>query len=439
MARRPAFSRPFDKLRAASFAPSEVDLSRCVHCGLCLQHCPTYAITGLETESPRGRLYLIRAIAEKRIDATRITVGHLDLCLQCRNCEAVCPSGVPYGRIMEDARAQILANARTPLAWRLRALFLRQVIARPGRMSALAALLRLYCVSGLRRLAERAPFLGDRVLLLAPTISGRPFPRAGVLASPDGPVRMRVALLTGCIMPHAFPKVHQATARVLARNGCQVVAPPGQLCCGALHAHSGDRPTARALARRNIDAFLEAQVDAVVTNSAGCGAAMKEYRELLADDPEYAEKAERLAPLVKDVTELLAELPLESPSTPLEADVTYQDPCHLAHAQSASGGSRAPREVLAAIPGLRLIEMEHADRCCGSAGIYSLAHRQMSLDLLDAKMREIAATGASIVATANPGCMIQLEAGLRRHPLPGRVAHVIELLDEAYGRPGEGP
>jgi glycolate oxidase iron-sulfur subunit len=425
MARRPVLSR--------SFAPSEVDLSRCVHCGLCLQHCPTYVITGLEAESPRGRLYLIRAIAEGRIDATRITVGHLDLCLQCRNCEAVCPSGVPYGRIMGDARAQILANGRTPLAWRLRALFLRQVIARPGRMSALAALLRLYRVSGVSWLAERAPLLGNRALLLAPTISGRPFPRAGVLASPDGPVRMRVALLTGCIMPHAFPQVHRATVRVLARNGCQVVAPPDQLCCGALHAHSGDRPAARALARRNIDAFLEAQVDAVVTDSAGCGAAMKEYRELLADDPEYAEKAERLAPLVKDVTELLAELPLEPPSTPLEADVTYQDPCHLAHAQSIC---RAPREVVAAIPGLHLTEMEHADRCCGSAGIYSLAHRQMSLDLLDAKMREIAATGAAIIATANPGCMIQLRAGLRRQRLPGRVVHVVELLEEAYRESG---
>ncbi|MCH7523284.1 MAG: 4Fe-4S dicluster domain-containing protein [Chloroflexi bacterium] len=421
MADNPPFSGPF--------APSDADLSRCVRCGLCLEYCPTYTETGLETESPRGRLYLIKAIAEERIEATPTVVGHLDLCLQCRNCEAVCPSGVPYGRIMEGARAEILAN-RPPLAWRLRALFLREVIARPRRMAAFATLLRLYRASGLRWLAERTPFLRERVIL-APTISGPTFRARGVLARPRGEARGRVALLIGCIMPHAYGRVHEATVRVLARNGFEVVAPPHQACCGALHAHNGDRPTARALARRNIDAFLEAQVDTIVVNSAGCGAAMKEYGELLADDPDYAEKAGRFAGSVKDVTELLAELPLEAPTGRVEADVTYQDPCHLAHAQRITS---APRELLAAIPGLRLVEMAQPDRCCGSAGIYSLAHREMSLDLLDGKMREIAATGADVIATANPGCMAQLEAGLRRHRLPGRVVHVVELLDEAYGR-----
>lgn len=424
MAVKPPFAGPF--------APSDLDLSRCVHCGLCLQHCPTYTETGLETESPRGRLYIIKAIAEERIDATPTAVGHLDLCLQCRNCEAVCPSGVPYGRIMEGARAEILAN-QPPLAWRLRALFLREVIARPGRMAALATLLRLYRASGLRWLAERVPFLRDRVVL-APTISGRTFRARGVVARPEGEARGRAALLTGCIMPHAYGRVHEATVRVLARNGFEVVAPPRQGCCGALHAHNGDRATARALARRNIDAFLDAGVDAVVVNSAGCGSAMKEYGELLADDPEYAEKAKRLAASVKDITELLAELPLETPTGRVEAAVTYQDSCHLAHAQRISS---APRELLAAIPGLRLVEMAQPDRCCGSAGIYSLAHRGMSLDLLDGKMRDIAATGAGIIATANPGCMAQLEAGLRRHRLTGRVVHVVELLDLAYRQAGE--
>ena len=421
MPEKPPFSGPF--------APSDADLSRCVHCGLCLQHCPTYTETGLETESPRGRLYLIKAIAEERIEATPTAVGHLDLCLQCRNCEAVCPSGVPYGRIMEGARAEILAN-RPPLAWRLRALFLREVIARPRRMAAFATLLRLYRASGLRWLAERAPFLRERVIL-APTISGPTFRARSVLAQPRGEARGRVALLIGCIMPHAYGRVHEATVRVLARNGFEVVAPPSASggCCGALHAHNGDRPTARALARRNIDAFLEAQVDTIAVNSAGCGSAMKEYGELLADDPDYAEKAGRFAGMVKDVTELLAELPLERPSNRVEADVTFQDPCHLAHAQRITS---APRELLAAIPGLRLVEMAQPDRCCGSAGVYSLVHREMSLDLLDGKMREIAATGADVIATANPGCMAQLEAGLRRHRLPGRVVHVVELLDEAY-------
>jgi glycolate oxidase iron-sulfur subunit len=434
MPEKPTFSGPF--------APSDIDLSRCVHCGLCLQHCPTYTETGLETESPRGRLYLIKAIAEERIEATPTAVGHLDLCLQCRNCEATCPSGVPYGRIMEGARAELLSN-RPPLAWRLRALFLSEVIARPRRMATFATLLRLYRASGLRWLAERAPFLRERVIL-APTISGPTFRGRGVLARPQSKTRggqvgrpsaQRVALLIGCIMPHAYGRVHEATVRVLAHNGFEVVAPPGQACCGALHAHNGDRPTARDLARRNIDAFLEAQVDTIAVNSAGCGSAMKEYGELLSDDPDYAEKAERLAVMVKDVTELLAELPLERPSNRVEADVTYQDSCHLAHAQRITS---APRELLAAIPGLRLVEMARPDRCCGSAGVYSLAHREMSLDLLDGKMREIAATGAGVIATANPGCMAQLEAGLRRHRLPGRVVHVVELLDEAYGGTAEG-
>lgn len=421
MTRPPPFSGPF--------APSDADLSRCVHCGLCLQHCPTYTDLGLETESPRGRLYLIRALSEGRIEPTAAVSGHLDLCLQCRNCEAVCPSGVAYGRIMEGARAEILAGGRAPLAWRLRALFLRQVIARPGRLAMLAALLRLYRASGLRWLAARSPGLRD-LAALVPVVRGRPFRGTGVLARPEGEVRQRVALLSGCIMPYTHPRVHEATVRVLARNGCEVVAPPGQACCGALHAHNGDLPTAMALARRNIDAFLDAGADAVVINSAGCGAAMKEYDELLAADPDYAEKARRFATIVKDVHEFLAELPFAPPTGRIEADVTYQDSCHLAHAQRISG---APREVLASIPGLRLLEMEHADRCCGSAGVYSLAHRDMSLRLLDDKMREIAATGASIIASANPGCLMQLEAGLRRHRLAGRVAHVVELLDEAYG------
>lgn len=268
-------------------------------------------------------------------------------------------------------------------------------------------------------------------MLLIPAVRGRPFRPTGVLAHPQGEVRQRVALLTGCIMPYTHPRVHEATVRVLARNGCEVLAPPGQACCGALHAHNGDLPTAIALARRNVDAFLDAGVDAVVVNSAGCGAAMKEYGELLAGDPDYAGKAHRLAGLVKDVHEFLVELPFVAPTGRLEADVTYQDSCHLAHAQRIS---RAPREVLASIPGLRIVEMEHADRCCGSAGVYSLAHRDMSLRLLDDKMREVAASGARIVASANPGCLMQLEAGLRRHRLRGRVAHVVELLDEAYGR-----
>ena len=247
MGNQPAFTGPF--------APSEADLAQCVRCGLCLQHCPTYLQTGLEAESPRGRLYLIKAMSEGLIEPTVNVTGHMDMCLQCRNCEAVCPSGVPYGRIMERGRAEVLASGRAPFSWRLRALFLREVIARPGRLAILASALRFYRASGLRALAERTPVLRDRVAL-APTITGKAFKRRGVLGQPQGAMKYRVGLLTGCIMPLAYGRVHAATVRVLARNGCEVVAPATQVCCGALHGHNGDLPTAMELACLNIDAFL---------------------------------------------------------------------------------------------------------------------------------------------------------------------------------------
>jgi glycolate oxidase iron-sulfur subunit len=410
------------------FTPTEADLAQCVRCGLCLQHCPTFVATGLETESPRGRLYLIKAMSEGLVEPTANAIGHMDMCLQCRNCEAVCPSGVPYGRIMEGARAEILASSRAPLSWRLRALFLREVIAHPGRLSLMASALRLYRASGLRALTEAIPLVRDRAIF-APSISGKPFIKRGVILKPKGEATTRVALLTGCIMPLAYGRVHRATARVLARNGCEVIAPAAQVCCGALHAHNGDLPTAKRLARRNIDAFLAEEVDAVIVNSAGCGAAMKEYGELLAGDPAYGAKAHALATKVRDVSEFLASLPFEPPSAALDLTVTYQDSCHLAHAQRISA---APRQIISSIPGVRLVEMPHADRCCGSAGVYGLTQGEMSLRLLEEKMRDIVESGADVIATSNPGCMAQLEAGLRRRRMHGRVVHPVELLDQAY-------
>jgi Fe-S oxidoreductase len=411
-------------------APSEADLAQCVRCGLCLQHCPTFVQTGLEAESPRGRLYLIKAMSEGIIDPTATVTAHMDQCLQCRNCEAVCPSGVAYGRIMERARATVFDSGRAPLSWRLRSLFLREVIAHPKRLALMANALRLYRSSGLRTVAERIPVVRERAIF-APSISGAPFTKHGLIAKPEGEPKARVALLTGCIMPLAYGRVHEATARVLARNGCAVVAPPSQVCCGALHAHNGDLTTARKLARRNIDAFLAEQSDAIIVNSAGCGAAMKEYGELLASDPEYSKKAHMLAHQVKDVSEFLAAVPFDPPRTALDLSVTYQDSCHLAHAQRITD---ALRRVIAAIPGVRFVEMQHPDRCCGSAGVYALTQGEMSLQLLDDKMAAIKLTGADVIATANPGCMTQLEAGLRRHRMSGRVVHVVELLDDAYRR-----
>ena len=428
--------------------PSAKDMSQCVHCGFCLQECPTYLQLGLETDSPRGRIHLIEALTDGKVSATPALTQHLDLCLQCRACETACPSGVPFGRIMESGRAMLVQSGRVPLAWRLRVWLLRQLFPYPKRLRLLFSLLRLYQRSGLRWLLRTSRLL--RILpgglaeaeSMLPEVPPRAFeppaePSAGAAAA------RRVALLTGCVMPLLYPRTHEATVRVLDRHGLQVVAPPEQRCCGALNLHAGDRRTARELARRNIDAFLSAGVEAVIVNSAGCGSTLKEYGELLEQDPAYAEKAQRFSALVRDVTEFLTELPFEPPRGGVRQRVTYQDSCHLVHAQQVRS---APRELLRAIPGLELVEMQSPDRCCGSAGIYSLAQRGMSLRLLDDKMRDVAATfqaeptgsaDATVIATANPGCMLQMEAGLRRHGLPGRVVHIVELLDEAYRAEGE--
>ncbi len=414
--------------------PDPKDLSQCVHCGFCLQACPTYLQLGTETDSPRGRIHLIKALTEGRAEATPALVGHLDLCLQCRACETACPSSVPFGRIMESGRAMLVAEGRMPFAWRLRVWLLRQLLPYPKRLGLLVTLLRLYQRTGLQRLLRATRLL--RLLpgglaeaeSMLPDVPPRPFrfPADGGAAST---LTRRVALLTGCVMPLLYPRAHGATVRVLARHGVAVVAPPEQRCCGALSLHAGDRQTARELARRNIDAFLATGVEAVVVNSAGCGSALKEYGELLAQDAEYAERARRFSAMVRDVTEFLAELRFSPPKAPLPLRVTYQDSCHLVHAQRVRS---APRELLRAIPGLELVELDAPDRCCGSAGVYSFAQREMSLRLLDDKMRDVATTNAGVIATTNPGCMMQLEAGLRRHRLPGRVVHVVELLDEAY-------
>lgn len=404
------------------------DLARCVHCGFCLQACPTYVALGREPDSPRGRIHLIDALVAGRVPVTGALAEHLDLCLQCRACETACPSGVRFGRIMEAGRALVLRR-RAPLSWRARAILLRHTVARPGRLRLLFWILRMYQRSGLQWFVRRSglPRLLPPSLAMAeeslPRLAARPF-EPGASSSAG---RRAVALLTGCVMPHLYPRAHEATIRVLRRLGFDVVAPREDLCCGALSLHAGDVKTAMACARRVIDAFEPMAAEAVVVNAAGCGATMKEYGELLADDPAYAQRAKAFAASVRDAAEFVAarELP---PRRPLNLAVTYQDSCHLAHAQ---GVRDAPRDLLRMIPGLELREMEAPDRCCGSAGVYSIAQPAMSLRLLDEKMRAVRRTGARIIVTANPGCMMQLELGARRAGIAARVVHVMELLDEA--------
>jgi len=396
-------------------------LERCIHCGLCLEACPTYQITRLETESPRGRLHLMGAIADGRIDArsSNATLLHLDRCLACRACEAVCPSGVPYGRLIEETRTGIAQERGIPPLGQL----LLWSVSRPWVLRAMAGLLRISERTGLRQLARR--FLSPRLRRLeglAPP-AGRSSYRRVAVESP----RSSVALLLGCVMRASYGDVHTATARVLAHLGVEVIDTPGQTCCGALHAHAGDKAEAVRLAKLNIAAFERA--DVIVVNAAGCGAHLKSYAHLLEDRPNWADRAAALASRVRDVSQYLQTIVGDETFGDLPMRVTYQDPCHLAHAQ----GIRAePRALLSKVRGLELVEMAGADVCCGSAGYYNLAQPEYADRLLEPKIDAILATRPDAVVTGNPGCMLQLAAGLRSR---GRadigVLHVVEVLDHA--------
>jgi glycolate oxidase iron-sulfur subunit len=384
----------------------------------------------METDSPRGRIALIDAMTSGRAAPTAPLLAHLDACLQCRACESACPSAVPFGRIMEDARGRVVESAQAPLAWKLRTRALRELLPHRSRMSVVAGLGRAYQRSrtgrAVRAAVRRLLPPVARIEEALPRLSPEPF---RMPAQPPGLTRT-LALLTGCVMPHMYPRTHEATVRVLNRLGYRVVAPEQQTCCGALSLHAGDRRTARDLARRNVDAFLASGAEAVIVNAAGCGSTMKEYADILTDDPSCATAARQLSARTYDVLEFVASHALP-PLGRVDATVTLQDSCHLAHAQ---GITEAPRALLRAIPGVELREMAAPDRCCGSAGIYSLVQRDLSTRLLRSKMDDVARTGASVIATANPGCMAQLEAGTRGRALSVRVVHVIELLDEAMQR-----
>jgi glycolate oxidase iron-sulfur subunit len=386
-------------------------------------------------DSPRGRVYQMVQVAEGA-PITAAYVEHIGLCLACRGCESACPSGVPYGRMVEHARADIEAHVpRGRFARRLRAFLFGRLIQSRALLSLAGTLLYLYEASGLKTLARAMglmKMLGrlGNVAQLAP--SAQPpffFSQIGKTFPADGVRGHRVAFLSGCVANISFARLHEASVRVLQRNGCEVVVPAGQGCCGALHLHSGLPADARALARRNIEALRGGTFDAIISNSAGCGAMLKEYGELLAGDAAYHTAAQKFAAQVRDITEFLASIELNSQMGTVDAVVTYQDACHLAHGQRIRG---APRKLLTAIPGITLEELPGADLCCGSAGSYNVVQNEMSMQILAHKMEAVNRTRATIIATANPGCELQLEAGVRLHGKGQRVMHVVELLDEAY-------
>ena len=407
--------------------------STCIHCGLCLNACPTYRVLGLEQDSPRGRIYQVLQVDAGRLPIGEAFVTHIDRCLDCRACESACPSGVHYGAIVERARAQIqLHYRRSWFARQLRRHFYMDILPDFAALARHARFIRFYQRSGLRALARGLGIL--RLLgvmdmeALTPAIDDHfSFADLGKTFPAEGERRGRVAFLIGCVGSVAFAELNRKTTRVLNRNGIEVVVPAGQACCGALHAHAGFREQARAQARRNLDAMLRDDVDAIVTNSAGCGSTMKEYGELLAEDPAYAAKAKQFAAKVRDVTEYLTQVGLR-PSKKTGKRVTYQDPCHLAHGQKIRS---APRELLAAA-GAELVEMQHPDYCCGSAGTYNVTQNELSMQILDAKMKDVVGTQAEVIVTANTGCMLQLRAGVARAGLNTPVKHVVEVLDELY-------
>lgn len=410
------------------------DLDRCTRCGLCEQACPTYRLFQFEPDSPRGRIFLMKEVALGNAPVTEHLAEHLYQCLGCRACETVCPAGVPYGRLLEHGRAQV--EAKLPVSaqrrrWRLfRSLAFERVMPRRGLFQALMAPARFL---------QAAPVLKRVITALLPQRAGKlmaMIPELGdgepLLAEyrAQGQRRARVALFSGCVMSALFRQTHAATARVLARNGCDVVFVAHAWCCGALNIHAGERTEALQMARHNIDVFDAQPVDAIVVNSAGCGAIMKEYAQLLREDERYREKARRFSTLVKDAQEFLCELGLAETPPPFAKRVTYQDACHLAHGQ---GIRQQPRALLRSIPQLTFVELPHADRCCGAAGVYGLTHPGVSERILDEKLDSIVDSGAEVVTTSNPGCHMQLLAGLAKRRLPVTVCHVMELLDAAYG------
>jgi len=430
----PARPSSFD----AHHPPAQSLLADCVHCGFCLPACPTYVLWGEEMDSPRGRIYMMQSAAQGNAPLDQTFRRHMDNCLGCMACMTACPSGVQYDKLIEDSRAQVERNIPRTAADSLFRRLLFATFPYPARLRALSAPLFVYQRSGLQALVRRSGLLrllpkrlsAMESLLPQVRLSSRSGAKGS--ASLPNPIaattpRRRVGLLTGCVQQVFFSHVNAATARVLAAEGCEVITPPNQPCCGALMVHSGLEDEAAQMARRIIALFEQASVDTIVINAAGCGSTMKQYGHLLRDDPDWSARAQAFSAKCRDITEILTELEPIAPRYPLQIRVAYHDACHLRHAQ---GIFQQPRQLLAGIPGLQIAEIAESSLCCGSAGVYNLLQPEPAQQLGDRKVQHLLATHADAVVSANPGCLLQLMSGLRRarqKELP--AFHMIELLD----------
>jgi glycolate oxidase iron-sulfur subunit len=417
----------------AHHPPDPELIADCVHCGFCLPSCPTFVLWGEEMDSPRGRIQLMKLASEGHIALNETVTRHWDQCLGCMACVTACPSGVRYDRLIEATRAQVSRRAPRSRTDRLWLALLFALFPYPARLRATLPLLWLYQRSGVSRLLRSPQFsarLPARVRSME-SVLPKMHLQSAFLTPPErleaqGETRLRVGLLLGCVQRVIFDQVNAATARVLVAEGCEVVMPRTQGCCGALSIHAGREEEGLRFARRLIDAFAAAEVDTVAVNSAGCGSTLKEYAYLLRDDPVYAERAAAFSARVRDVSELLADLEPRAPRHPLPLRVAYHDACHLAHAQ---GIRRQPRALLRAIPELELVEIAEGELCCGSAGIYNLLEPQPAAELGERKARNILATHPQVLAAANPGCLLHISAALRRFGTRLPTVHPIELVD----------
>lgn len=415
--------------------PDESKWADCVHCGMCLESCPTYELTGQEQHSPRGRVHLIKSVAEGKLAVNEQFMDPVFACLDCRACTTACPADVNVGGLIEEARGQI--RQAMPLSgWKgaVNKLFLQELFPHQNRLNALGGLLKFYQKSGMQKAVRKTGLINIMpkhlvdMEAIMPEVNEpvrKKYKNEKVIKS-KGEVKQEVAMLTGCVMDVMFSDVNEATINVLTRNGNDVRIPQNQTCCGALHVHAGDRDTGRKLAKQNIEAFMDA--DKVIVNAAGCGSMLKEYPELFREDPEWHDKAVEFSKKVEDISKHLHETGYEKPKAEMKVRMTYHDACHLAHGQ---GIRQEPRDILLDIPGVEMVHMPNSDRCCGSAGIYNITNPDMASAILESKMENVP-EDVEMISMGNPGCMLQMALGVQKHGRNQKVVHTVQLLDWAY-------